>query len=92
MQFEVKANFTLNDLLAYLGKGSAPSEAFTLAEWARHFQISTERMKRLLQEAKTAGLLTVGRAPRESLDGLMRSVAVYGFALEDRNGPAAESR
>lgn len=86
MQFEVKATFTLNDLLAHLRGSTEMQGAYTSGEWAEHFGICKPKMMRLLHEAKAAGALEVGRADRESLDGLVRPMAVYRFVLEDKKG------
>lgn len=84
VQFEVKAQFTLDDLLAYLGRG--PEEqaegSYTQAEWARHFGLTVPKMATLLQEAKRRGLLVVARSYREALDGVLRPVPVYRFVLK----------
>jgi len=40
------------------------------------------RMRGLMKEAKTAGMLEVARAPRERLDGVMTPIPVYRFDVE----------
>ena len=78
----IPASFTLNDLMAHLREEETPEGFFTSAEWAAHLGVNELRMRELLKEAKTAGLLEVSRAPRERLDGVMTPVPVYRFDVE----------
>ena len=57
--------------------------AFTLKEWAGHFECSMMRMRNLMVEAKAAGALQVTRLMRERLDGVITQVPGYRFDVEE---------
>jgi len=78
----IPASFTLNDLMAHLREEESPEGFFTCGEWAAHLGVNELRMRGLMKEAKTAGMLEVARAPRERLDGVMTPIPVYRFDVE----------
>ena len=82
---QVQAPFTLQELLHHLeGEERQIAEGFyTLREWAGHFHVGPEQMRRLLVEAKELGKLEVQRLRRESLDGRMMQVPCYRILLEE---------
>ena len=82
MMKQIPASFTLNDLLAHLRETEGHEDFFTLAEWATHLGVREHRMRKLMKEAKEAGLLDITKAPRERLDGVMTPVPVYRFNVE----------
>ena len=65
----IPANFTLDELMGYLRDEESPEGFFTLLEWAEHLGVIPERMRKLMVEAKRAGLLETTRMRRERLDG-----------------------
>lgn len=76
-QIEVRADFTLDELLAQIGGGEVRDGYYTACEWAAHFGISERRIMHVLRAAKLAGRLATARDRRESLDGSLRPVPVY---------------
>lgn len=88
----IPATFTLNDLMAYLREEESPEGFFTLKEWADHFECADQKILRLMQEAKSMGVLQVTRLARERLDGVMTRVPGYRFDVEgsDENVQAAD--
>ncbi len=79
----IAASFTLNELMAHLRDEESPEGFFTLLEWAEHLGVIPERMRKLMVEAKRAGLLETTRMRRERLDGFMTLVPGYRFSIAD---------
>ena len=86
----IPANFTLNDLMAYLQEAESPEGFFTMTEWAEHFDCRPERMRQLMVEAKKAGVLEVTKLWKERLDGYRTRVPGYRFDVGDDQNIQAE--
>lgn len=81
---DIPADFTLDELLAYLRSEAEDRDGFhTAREWAERFEVSIKRMRAILREAKEAGKLLRDVSKRERLDGQMQLVPVYRFILDE---------
>lgn len=90
MEINVEADFTLQDLMAFLAGeavGPGPEMGYrTAREWAEHFSVPVKRMRELLQRCKKAGALKVAKGHRERIDGSTNVVPVYALNF----GPQSE--
>ena len=86
---QVPADFTYNELMAFLRQSAAAGEEYrTRKEWAAHLGMGEEKMLKVLHMAKAAGALRLGRVERQRLDGISTVVSVYAFDLSVPNGSA----
>lgn len=86
---EVPADFSLDELLAYLRQEPERAEGYySTAEWAERFGVGNKRMLMLLRQAREAGILKVSREFRMSIDGVERPTPVYRFELDVENDAA----
>ncbi len=75
--------FTLDELLAYLrDEPEAPTDYKSTREWARYFDVSLNKMQKILREAFEAGLLLRDTGMRERYDGMELPTTVYMFKLD----------
>ena len=72
--------------LAEAWRTSGRAEGLTGPEWSRKLGINIIRTRALLLEAKSRGLLLMGTAVREALDGRWSKVTVYAM----RKSPVAK--
>jgi hypothetical protein len=73
-------DFTRDELLAFLGvSDTPPDDMLTSREWEARLGVSRPMMARVLEAAKARGVLRVGKARREAIDGRNALVSVYGF-------------
>ncbi len=81
---EVPADFTLDQLLAYLGQQEEEvARGYrTREEWAEYFGISPHQMLRIIHEARTVGILLVTKDWRFRVNGTRQRQPVYSFELE----------
>ena len=77
--------FSLDELLAELGRHEPVDGYRTSAEWAEALDLTEYRMVRLMRAAHKAGKLSSAREWREAMDGIKRPVAVYAFKFESKN-------
>ena len=80
-------SITLDELLAELNRLDQREavQGYSLRELMAKTGRSDEKTKDLIRRGKEAGLITVGRAPREALDGAMRPVPVYIFKPPEKS-------
>jgi len=88
---DVAANFTLQELLAFLQQEEdAPEGFYTAREWADYFGTYPEKMRLILAEANNAGILLRTKAKRERLDQVMQLQPVYSFDLTELEGQGGQ--
>jgi hypothetical protein len=85
VNIHIPADFTLSELRAFIeGEAQeAPEGYYTASEWADHFCINIELMRKLLREAKEKGLLQMTKVPRQSIDEKGYMVPVYALRGKD---------
>jgi hypothetical protein len=85
VNIHIPADFTLKELRAFIeGKAhEAPEGYYTACEWAEHFHIGLNLMRKLLRQAKERGLLRMIQVQREALDGTSYNAPMY--ALQGQN-------
>jgi hypothetical protein len=86
----VPADFTLDQLLAHLRGEPDVDGFFTAREWAERFDVSIQKMRLILSEAKQVGKLRMEEVWRERLDGRMTRIMGYTFVLDDGNDQGAD--
>jgi hypothetical protein len=88
---EVPANFTLDELLAYLRQEvEEPDDYCTFREWKAKFGVGERKLHELMREAKEAGILHMRHVTRERLDGHRVRVPAYAFDLRERDTAGTE--
>jgi hypothetical protein len=81
VNIHIPADFTLAELRAFIeGEAQeAPEGYYTAREWAEGVGVDVSLMRELLKEAKDRGLLQIGSARRESLDGRGYTTPIYAL-------------
>ncbi len=75
------ADFTLDELLAYLKEDTEAEGFHTTREWTQKFGISAYRFRKIVHEARAMGILRVDRVLRARIDGIEQPITVYAFDL-----------
>jgi len=94
MNIKIPADFTLSELQAYIdGQETAepPEGYYTAQEWADRFDIYIEKMRRLLRQAKSKGLLDTMYIIRQALDGKNYRAPVYALQGKEDISDSQES-
>ncbi len=92
MRIPTPAGFSLDALLAELKETPEQAPGYqTVLEWAAHFGISKDKMRRLMWTARDQGKLLLSHRAGLGIDGRLLHVPVYRFDLEFAQEPAGES-
>lgn len=79
------SNVTIDELISEfrrLGVTGDGDNGKTAIEWSLEWRCGQDKARRLLHQAKGAGILQVGLAQREGLDGICRPTRVYAIQFD----------
>jgi hypothetical protein len=80
-------SITIDELLAELGQDATPTEGFlTTPELAAAWNVSIERVRKILRLAQAAGRMHHRREPRQAITGRMQPVDVYRITPAAKKG------
>jgi len=94
MNIKIPADFTLSELEAFIeGQETAepPEGYYTAQEWADRFSVYVQKMRKLLKQAQSKGLLDTMYIIRQALDGKNYKAPVYALQGKDAISDSQES-